>query len=375
MEGEAHTFKVGGATLSIPQKADMRYLYIEITNRCNLHCEMCFKQYWEDREGDMEWELFLKILDDAEEFPDLEMIYLGGIGEPTVHPRFLDMVTEVKKRGFALGMSTNGFLLTKERIRRLVELETDLIYISLDTIPTQTTRLGHIMPSVAVDRIKLIQETKREMGKYFPHVGVEVVASKENYEHLPDIARFLGEVGIDSLLISNIVPIRREHSGTIVYDGSVDMDSVVKELQSIYGGFVLRLPEFKLRTERHCDFVENKTTVIRWDGEVSPCYRLLHTYPEVVFGREKKVLAHSFGNVKDKSLKDIWTSRDYGWFRFVVENALYPSCTDCPLNTSCSFVHDTEADCWGNTPSCADCLWARRIVLCPVPMKGIKGYW
>lgn len=50
----------------------MKYLYVEITSRCNLKCEMCFKQYWEDTEGDMDWNLFLKILDDAEAFPSLE---------------------------------------------------------------------------------------------------------------------------------------------------------------------------------------------------------------------------------------------------------------------------------------------------------------
>lgn len=45
------------------------------------------------------------------------MIYFGGIGEPTVHPRFMDMVREVKRRGFALGISTNGTLLTDEMMR------------------------------------------------------------------------------------------------------------------------------------------------------------------------------------------------------------------------------------------------------------------
>ena len=363
------------AFVLIPKKPDIRYLYMEITNRCNLRCEMCFKQYWEDEEGDMDWDLFIKVLDDAEELPELEMVYFGGIGEPTVHPRFMDMVEEVKKRGFALGISTNGFLLTKERARRLVELGVDLIYISLDAIPTQSTTLGHVMPSVTVDRIKLLNEIKREFGTDFPHIGVEVVASKENYQQLPEIARFLAGLHIDTLLVSNLVPIRPEHKDAIVYDGSVDMKPIVTKLQSIYGKFVIKLAEFELRTERHCDFIDNKVAIVRWDGEVAPCYRLLHTYPEIVFGREKKVLAHSFGNVKERSLAEIWTSRDYTWFRFVVENALYPSCTDCPLNNSCSFVNDTEADCWGNTPSCADCLWSRKIVLCPIPLKGMKGYW
>lgn len=376
MKDDMHRFSFDNSLILIPKEPDLKYLYIEITNRCNLRCEMCFKQYWEDKEGDLDYNLFLKILDDAKEFPELEMIYFGGIGEPTVHPRFMDMVKEVKKRGYALGMSTNGFLLTDKRIKELVELGTDLIYISLDAIPTQETRIGHIMPSVAVDRIKKIVEEKKRQGKDFPHIGVEVVITKENYWQMPHIADYLGDLGIDVLLFSNIIPIEKKHADQIVYDGSVDLQPYINELYAkAYKQFLLKLPEFQLRTERHCDFVEKKVAVVRWDGEVAPCYRFLHTYPEVIFGREKKVYAYSFGNVRDKSLKEIWTSRDYAWFRFVVKNALYPSCTDCPLVDSCSFVEDTNADCWSNTPSCGDCLWARRIVMCPIPEKGVKGFW
>ena len=94
MEKE-YSFTLWDGKVIVKPKLDMKYLYIETTSRCNLHCEMCFKQYWEDSEGDMDWELFLKILDDAKEFPELKMIYFGGIGEPSVHPRFMDMVREV----------------------------------------------------------------------------------------------------------------------------------------------------------------------------------------------------------------------------------------------------------------------------------------
>lgn len=375
MENNAHKFDLNGAFVLIPKKPDLRYLYIEITNRCNLRCEMCFKQYWQDREGDMDWDLFIKILDDAEELPELEMIYFGGIGEPTIHPRFMDMVREVKRRGFALGISTNGFLLTDKRIEELVKLGVDLIYFSMDSVPTQPVDIGHIKPDYTGARIKKILEVKKKLGSDVPHIGVEIVATKENYKELPEIAHYVGSLGIDTLLISNIIPIAKEHADMIVYNGSVDMKPIVNKLQAIYHGYLHKTAEFSLKTERHCEFVEKKVAVVRWDGEVAPCYRFLHTYPEIVFGREKMVLAYSFGNVRERSIADIWTSRDYSWFRFVVKNSLYPSCTDCSLNESCSFVQDTQSDCWGNIPSCADCLWSRRIVLCPIPEKGMKGFW
>ncbi len=369
-------FHFDDVAIHIPCKPDMHYLYLEITSRCNLRCEMCFKQYWHDREGDMDYSLFLKILDDASEFPDLRMIYFGGIGEPTVHPRFMDMVREVKKRGFAVGISTNGFLLTEKRMKEIVDLPVDLIFMSLDTLPVQPTGIGHVVPGITLDRIKRIVEMRKLRKSEIPHVGVEVVLTKENYKEMGRIAKILGEYDVDSVLFSNIIPVNKEHAKLILYDGSVDLELYLDELQrNAYHGYVLRVPEFRLRTERHCEFVEKKVAVVRWDGEVAPCYRFLHTYPEYVNGREKVVYAHTFGNVRYRSLREIWTSKDYSWFRFIVKNAIYPSCTDCPLVDSCEFVHDTRRDCWGNEPSCGDCLWARRIVMCPIPVESLGKFW
>jgi tungsten cofactor oxidoreducase radical SAM maturase len=371
-----HIFNFEDAEIRIPERADMNYLFLEITNRYNLKCEMCFKQYWDDEEGDMPYTLFSKILKDAKEFPNLKMIYFGGIGEPTVHPELMHMVEDVKNSGYAVGISTNGFLLTQERMEKLVDLGVDLLYISLDSIPVQPTDIGHIMPGVTVDRLEKLSKLKKERDTELPHIGVEVVVTKENYKLMGKIADYLAKYEINSLLLSNLMPITQEHAKQIVYDGSVDIEPYLNELyKHSYSGFLLRVPEFKLRTERRCDFVENKVAVIRWDGEVAPCYRFLHTYPEYVLGREKKVYAHSSGNVKERSLKEIWNSREYTWFRFAVKNALFPSCTDCSLADSCSFVKDTKTDCWANEPSCGDCLWWRKIIQCPIPIEMNGKFW
>ncbi|MGQ9585737.1 MAG: hypothetical protein ACUVXG_10090 [Anaerolineae bacterium] len=40
----------------------------------------------------------------------------------------------------------------------------------------------------------------------------------------------------------------------------------------------------------------------------------------------------------------------------------FPSCVDC--GAACDYAEQNE-DCWGNVPSCADCLWAQDVVRCP----------
>lgn len=356
---------------------DASYLYLEVTNRCNLNCKMCFKQSWEDEEGDMDMSLFLKILDDADEFQDLRMIYFGGIGEPLVHPRFLEMVRLARERGHAVGISTNGFLLTDEEISSFIDLEVDLIYFSMDAIPVMPTALGHAISEDTSEKLARLRDMKNERRSDLPHIGVETVITKENYQHLFELAEYTKQFEIQAMIFSNLLPTNKAFSDLIVYDGSVDLSD---QLHKVYlkscedRGFLLRLPEFSLRTERHCDFIERKTTVIRWDGEVAPCYRFLHTYPEVVYGREKRVSAISFGNVGQNSLREIWTDRPYLWFRYLVSHALFPSCTDCPLVDACAYVKGTDMDCWSNMPSCGDCLWARKIVLCPIPVEAFGKF-
>jgi tungsten cofactor oxidoreducase radical SAM maturase len=363
--------------ICLEERTDLKYLFLEITNRCNLNCKMCFKHAWSDREGDMSPALFDKLLDDAGAFNELRLIYFGGIGEPFAHPQFMEMLGETIRRGYRVGLSTNGTLLTETTMRTLVESQVDLIYFSLDVIPMMPTEIGHAIPEDTIKKIRRLKEIKEELSSDLPHIGVEVVITRENHEKISALTNTISELGINALIFSNLLPSLETFVDKTVYGNSLDISD---QLHEIYlkscedRGFLLKLPEFSLRTERHCDFIEKKTAVVRWDGEVAPCYRFLHTYPEYIFGRRKDVSAHSFGNVGKKSLEEIWTGRDYLWFRYMVTHALYPSCTDCSLVDACAFASGTEMDCRGNMPSCGDCLWARKIVLCPVPVESFGKF-
>ncbi len=364
----AYVFQAYDGEFLVKPKLDLRILFIEPTTRCNLKCEMCFKQHWTEREGDMEWDLFEKILRDATRFPRLETIVFGGIGEPTVHPRIGEMIERASKIGFKTYITTNGLFLDTYRLLELVEKGLTGFYFSVDYIPSLETPLQHISSGIVLEKIKRIAEWRstNRLGK--PFLGVQVVVTKQNYKYLPALVNALRNHGVDEVLVSNLIPVHHSARDMIVYDGSVNMETVVEELERLASrGVRLRLPTFSLKTERRCSFDEVRSTVIRWDGEVSPCYRFLHSYKEYVFGREKQINHYSFGNVRDKGLDEIWVSREYTRFRFITRNYYYPSCTDCQLRESCDFVRSSDVDCWANQPSCGDCLWARNLIQCPIP--------
>jgi tungsten cofactor oxidoreducase radical SAM maturase len=351
----------------IPQKPDLKKLYIEITNMCNLNCKMCFRRFWKDALGEMSFEKFKEIFAQLKDFPSLKTIYLGGIGEPTIHPEFLKIVEMIKNAGYRLEFGSNGTRLA-EISDDLIKLGVDKIMVSIDAPDPAIYRdiRGTDFMSVE-ENIMHLQERKKALGKYLPEVGIEVVVMKSNVHLLHGILPLAHKLGVNHILFSNLMPFSKQLSKEIIYDGSVDYELLVDSLNADIGKYKVRLqfPKFNLQTDRVCQFIENKSAVIRWDGEVAPCYRFLHSYTEYIFGREKDVNAYSFGNVFEKSLLDIWTSREYESFRYIVKNAIYPSCTDCSLRDYCDFTKNTDLDCWGNNPSCGDCLWARGLIQCP----------
>jgi MoaA/NifB/PqqE/SkfB family radical SAM enzyme len=92
---------------------------------------------------------------------------------------------------------------------------------------------------------------------------------------------------------------------------------------------------------------------------------LSHTYTYfAVDGGQKRVSRCVFGNVHERSLAQIWMSHEYVRFRSEVRSFRFPSCPDCDLRETCDLRERNEA-CWGQSPSCADCLWAQDIVRCP----------
>ena len=121
----------------------------------------------------------------------------------------------------------------------------------------------------------------------------------------------------------------------------------------------------KLRTERICKFVQDKSLCINYQGNISPCYALMHTYQCYIYGRKKQMYPYYLGNVNEKSIRDIWTDVEYVNFRKTVDDNHFPSCIDCKLLDGCNYTESNEMDCWANSPSCSDCLWARQIIACP----------
>jgi len=360
-------FKLNNATITFNEE-ELKKIYVEITNGCNLSCKMCYRNFWQDSIGFMPKKLFQKLIEQLTSFKSLDIFHFGGIGEPLVHPDFLEFIESAKKR-YQVHISTNGTLLNEKISEKIVNLGIEKIIFSLDSPEEQGFKdIRGISQNIIYKNIRKLVQLKKERKLDVPELEIEFVAMKSNIKDLPGIADVAQELGVSKIMVSNLLPMSEEQTREIVYDGTISYENYVNEfLKKAMGHRMMTImPEFKVKTERVCDFMEKKSTVVSWDGSVVPCYRFLHTYTEYIFGRKKLVKKYSFGNINEKPIFEIWNSPEYMKFRFIVASSLYPSCIDCVFaDKKCNFVLDTDLDCEGNSPSCGDCLWSRRIVLCP----------
>lgn len=350
---------MGNAKVFIEPKP-LKRVYVELSRTCNLTCAMCFRHTYEDHaQALMDEKTVQNMLREVIDSP-AEDVIIGGIGEPLMHPLWREVVRELKKAYKRVTITSNGTLINPEVADFLVDQRVDEVYISVESSP-----LGHNNVENTLMVGDLITSLKQRKNKMRPILSAEVVLTKSSLKEDIELMKELGKHGIRYVLINNVLPMTPDLDKEVLYVKDRTSDLRFRLSSELYAKVGVEYPEFCIRTDRLCRFVERSAAVIAADGTVCPCYRFLHDGAERVFGRAKALHTRGFGNINEESLMNIWNSPDYSIFRFKVRYALYPSCADCFLRDGCSFLWDDKADCWGNMPSCGDCLWYRQIILCP----------
>ncbi len=341
----------------------LKKIYMELTERCNLNCVNCFRNTWEHIPSDMSLEVFSKI---KEDLPKLDSIAIAGIGEPTVHPKFVQFSEELKE--FNLELTTNAFNWSGDVIGTIAK-HYKKVTISVDGLPNTFKAIRGFDFSILKENVKRLVLLKKQLNSKFPILHAQLVLSKSNVKEIKELIPLLKSTGFSKLIISNLLPQKIEDIDEIMY--VLHSGEKIKQLRNSWypagssNQFQIKLPQVELKTERRCLFVENGTMFITSRGDISPCYRFSHSGIEYVFGRKKQVNEWYFGNILKENIMDIWNNKEYTSLRVQNYSNRFPSCMDCDNVDFCDYVNTADADCLGNYPSCADCLWTRGFIECP----------
>ena len=111
----------------------LQRVHIELTNICDFNCLFCPKSLMKRPPGSMDPDLAKRIINEIAENGICEKITFHVMGEPTLHPRFFDILSHALNRGMKIGLTTNGAGLGGEVGKRLLEYNLHQIDISLQT--------------------------------------------------------------------------------------------------------------------------------------------------------------------------------------------------------------------------------------------------
>ncbi|WP_070000585.1 tungsten cofactor oxidoreductase radical SAM maturase [Cellulosilyticum sp. I15G10I2] len=351
--------------MSVEKVHQLKKVYLELTNRCNLNCTMCYRKTWHQQEMDMAEAILEKCIQQIKSMPTIKEIVLGGIGEPTFSEEVQKVMHALKD--YHLTLTTNGTIM-HESMRETIADTVNHMIISVDGTPDVFYSIRKFSLEQIIENLKALNEFKQKRKYKTPTVSFQMVLSDMNKDSVFQIIDLAAVHEVSGVIISNVLPMTIEDQKLALYTRyeNKEIQALFKKIQNhaFAKTVALQLPAYQLKTERRCRFIEDQATMITVSGDVVPCYRFAHDGTEVVFERHKSVCAYSFGNLSEKPLNEIWGSGRYADFRMTVFNNHYPSCIDCDLADGCDMVRNSEIDCYGNMPSCGDCLWARKLIYC-----------
>lgn len=294
-----------------------REIQLEITNRCNLDCDMCPRiSVLGVPEEDMADEVFRAVLGRLE---TPRRITLTGWGEPLMHPGFFDYSDQIFERFPAceLGFTTNGLLLSDGICEKIAARPYRQINISLEELPfdeqgaaseplhenpmkghgNAIARKGHPATTRLVEGLRrLIEKTRRRPQP--PLLRLQAVLFPEGLSILLRLIDYAAEEGFDAVNLVRLDPrghddLQRpglEEEGVMIAaarrrgrERGIAIESVNDH------GLALRLAS---HDDRFCIRLDDYAYVTV-HGEVSACCLL----------RNK-----SLGDLRHESLRDVWQS-------------------------------------------------------------------
>ncbi len=335
-------------TFSIPKT-----LVIELSTYCNKSCDYCFRKgvrKFEQRFSER------KILDRLLRYK-YDKIVLIGYGEPLLHPDFDDVILALSRQTSRLLINTNGTLI-------------------LDHISTLSKLLGKIEIYLSIhdihEALHLIQDLVQRLGKaVLTCIRCVVTVSQNNLQENIVAVDELTKLGVSKIYISCIIPVDRDSCDKSCIDSEMCEKNIRNiALRSVSSSFIrnsfVYIPRFRSGTGFFiCPFVENDCVFIRADGSACPCMFYAYELRTYIHCIERTNIPLIFGNLHEQELDQIWNSPEYSRFRFLVATRQFPNCLECELEQFCSFTVNNLQDCWGNTPTCSYCPFARGLTYCP----------
>lgn len=300
---------------------------VQLTNRCNKNCSVCFESEKESK--DIDFEVIKKIVNGLDRNG---ILFLTG-GEPFLHPEIWKILGYLKKKEVNFTICTNGSLLDAENVAKLMNLSPNSIIFSIHGFrELHDKEVGSKSSFRGVE--KAIKELKkREFGG---KIIVNTVITSNNYHQLTEIAENFKNIKVDALRFQHLSFLREEEfrkmkkelrDSVEYYIGNpkIDLIHLKNEIEKVRK---VSAPVFFIPDLNKSDI---ETWYSREDILNKRClfiHRGLYVDSGGV-GHSCQVIRNKIGDLKEKSLYDVFNSKKAKIFRKNRKKKLCQACIRC----------------------------------------------
>jgi radical SAM protein with 4Fe4S-binding SPASM domain len=252
------------------------------------------------------------------------------MGEPTLNPRYAEMVSAARRRGIFVQTTTNGTLLGRGRGRELLGSGIDQIYVSIDGATAAT----HESIRAGSDFERLLAGIRDIVGRRGkrrqPILEAWCVAQAANAAELPALVELVAELGLDRLTVQHdLSDWGKEEFRERRLERQVGGELEEHLERAVAVAAEVGLP-FAVHTGNRFDAARGErcpwpwySTYVTVEGAVSPCCFLADPDTMVL------------GDLREQSFEEIWRGEPYRELRRQHEAGAPPEpCRQCYRNLS-----------------------------------------
>lgn len=278
---------------------------IEPTNKCQLACPECptGNQSLTLEKGKMDLDTYKKFI--ASIYKQVFYLNLYFQGEPLLHENIMEMIRLAKKYRMYVVLSTNAQLINEKIAEELVLSGLSKIIVSMDGMTEETYqkyRIGGRLSKVK-EAIGLLNKAKKKYSNYGLKIVSQFLVNRYNEHEIIEFYRWSKKNKVKPELKSMQI----YHNFNFLPD---------KEKYRRYQ-YKCNVCELKHSAKNRC-FRIWKQCVVRYNGDLVPCCY-------------DKLSEFVIGNIKDKTLRELWKSNTFNNFRLKIlkEKKTVSICSNC----------------------------------------------
>ena len=268
-------------------------LYIDITAKCNLHCNFCMRE-WEPYLKHKDNSLLINKLKEIIINYDIPNIIITG-GEPFISPHLLSFVKFLKENGKRVHITTNGTLANRNNLTLLKQYGVDLIQVSIHG------HNEHLNDRIMGKRgaFKKIVKTLDLLDELNIPFSTKTTVTKDNVKYLDDMYDLLKKYSLKQMIFTEVFYI-----GKAIYENLKPTYNELLNTRKLFSKCDDERINFQSETlsfyENHfptkCTIGDEYTTSLEIlaDGTVLPC-----AY-SVVFDEKLNIFNENFDSIWNK---------------------------------------------------------------------------